>query len=73
VLSGGEYISAVLNLLIAAYLISYYPRSVQRQFLGRPTPPLFGLLSRVIPVVGYLLAAGTIAYVVLRLSGAVSP
>jgi len=73
VLSGGEYISAVLNLLIAAYLIYYYPRSVQRQFLGRPVPPLFSLLSKVIPVVGYLLAAGTIAYVVLRLSGAVTP
>ena len=72
-LSGGEYISAVLNLLIAAYLIYYYPRSVQRQFQGRPTPPLFRLLSRVIPVVGYLLAAGTIVYVVLRLSGTVTP
>lgn len=72
-LSGGEYISAVINLLIAAYLIQFYPRSVQRQFQGRPMPPLFRLLYRGIPVAGYLLAAGTIIYAVLRLSGTVTP
>lgn len=68
-LQGGEFISAALNLLIALYLIHFYPRSVQRQFHGRPIPPLFGLLARGMPLVGGLLAAGTILYLALRLSG----
>lgn len=72
-LKGGELVSALLNLGIAVYLIHFYPRSLKRQLQGRPMPPLFRLLAKAIPVVGYLLAAGTILYVVLRLSGVIAP
>lgn len=72
-LKGGEVVSALLNLCIAVYLIHFYPRSLKRQLQGRPMPPLFRLLARVVPVVGYLLAAGTILYVALRLGGVIAP
>ncbi len=69
-LGGGEYLSAALNLLIAAYLIFFYPRSVRRQFRGKPAmPPLFHTLLRLAPIAGVLLAAATILYVGLRLTG----
>lgn len=71
-LKGGELVSAVLNLCIAVYLIHFYPRSLARQLQGRPMPPLFRVLAKVIPVVGYLLAAGTILYVALRLGGVIA-
>lgn len=72
-LKSGELVSALLNLCIAVYLIHFYPRSLKRQLQGRPMPPLFRLLARVIPVVGYLLAAGTILYVALRLGEVITP
>jgi hypothetical protein len=71
-LKSGELVSALLNLCIAVYLIHFYPRSLKRQLQGRPMPPLFRLLAKAIPVVGYLLAAGTILYVMLRLSGVIA-
>lgn len=71
-LKGGELLSAAFNLFIAAYLIYFYPRGVRRQFQNRPTPPLFQILAKAIPVTGYLLAAGTLIYVILRLSGTIT-
>lgn len=69
----GEFISAAINLLIAAYLIYFYPRGLRRQFQGRPVPPLFRMLATIIPLAGYLLAAGTVIYVILRLTGYLVP
>lgn len=72
-LSSGEIISAAINLGVAIYLIHYYPRSVRRQFRTQPMPPLFAVLVKAIPVAGYLLAGGTVLYVLLRLSGVIAP
>ncbi|HEY0721118.1 MAG TPA: hypothetical protein VGE50_07685 [Gammaproteobacteria bacterium] len=71
-LGGGEYVSAALNLLIAAYLIFFYPRSVRRQFRNKPAvPPLFSKLMKLVPIAGVLLATATITYVGLRLTGVI--
>ena len=68
----GEFISAAINLLVAAYLIYFYPRNLRRQFQGRPVPPLFRMLAIIAPLAGYLLAAGTVIYVILRLTGRIA-
>ena len=70
---GGEFVSAAIQLLVAVYLIFFYPRGVRRQFRNRPVPPLFRKLAVAAPLVGYLLAAGTVIYVVLRLGSVVGP
>lgn len=65
----GEYLSAALNLLIAVYLIVFYPRSVRRQFRGKPAiPPLFNILMKGAPIAGVLLALGTVLYLIMRLT-----
>lgn len=69
---GGEFVSVAIQLFVAAYLIYFYPRGVRRQFQNRPMPPLFRILANYIPVAGYLLAAGTLLYVILRLSGRIA-
>ncbi|HEY0634434.1 MAG TPA: hypothetical protein VGE00_03545 [Gammaproteobacteria bacterium] len=73
-LGGGEYASAALNLLVAAYLIFIYPRSVRRQFRGKPAmPPLFGKLMKLAPIAGGLLAVATLLYIGLRLASVIGP
>jgi len=71
-LRGGEFISVAINLLVAAYLIYYYPHQARRQFQNRPMPPFFRTLIMIAPVAGYLLVALTVIYVILRATGTIN-
>ncbi len=70
-LRGGEYISIAINLLVAAYLIYFYPNHARRQFQNRPMPPFFRLLASIAPVIGYILAVITLLYLILRMSNVI--
>lgn len=66
-MGGGEALSVLINIAVGAYFAWYFPRSVRGK-LDR-MPRIFTLLNRVLPVVGYLLMAGSAVYGLLRISG----
>ncbi|MFA7632211.1 MAG: hypothetical protein WCX90_00965 [Thiohalomonadaceae bacterium] len=65
IMGGGEFLSLLINTGVGIYLAWYYPRSVR----GRldQMPQIFTLLNRLLPVVGYLLIAGSVFYGLLRM------
>lgn len=65
-MGGGELLSLLINVGVGAYFAWYYPRSVRGK-LDR-MPPIFTVLNRVLPVVGYLLMGLSVVYALLRVS-----
>lgn len=69
-MSTGDIISILLNLAVGSYFAFIYPRSVQKRFQGTQRVPRgFILLRRVIPAVGYMIIALTVAYALALLLG----
>jgi hypothetical protein len=66
-MSSGDLISILIILAVGSYFAVYYPRSLQRQFRGRPLPKAFALLQKVVPPVGWLIIAITLIYAVTKL------
>lgn len=63
----GLLLSVAINLLVGAYLLWGYPRTVKRSFKGRPPPPAFALLARVIPPLGGVIIAASLAWLIYTL------
>lgn len=68
-MSGGEWLSMAINLAVGIYLAWFYPRTLRSKLGSGRMPPLFGLLLRIVPPLGYLLLVGTVVYAVMRLTG----
>ncbi len=68
-MSAGTIISALINIAVAIYFIALYPRFMQRQFRGRTPPPLFRLLGKGLPILGYLLIVLTLYWLATDLGG----
>lgn len=68
-MGGGEWLSVAINLAVGLYLVWFYPRALRARLGSGRLPPLFALLRKVVPLLGYLLLAGTVLYVGMRLSG----
>ena len=66
-MSVGELLSALINIAVGVYFIRFYPAFAKRRFQGRRLPPLFAFLVKALPVVGYVLIAGTVFYLAMRL------
>jgi hypothetical protein len=69
--SGGEWLSLLINLAVGAWFVWGYPHSARRRFRGMPPPPLFALLIRLLPPVGLALIVASLLYGALRLAGAI--
>lgn len=54
-MSQGMLFSLTINILVGLYFALWYPRSLEKNFRGRTPPPLFALLGRVLPPVGWIL------------------
>jgi cellobiose-specific phosphotransferase system component IIC len=70
IVSTGLLLSLAINLLVGAYFVWFYPRSVHRQFSGRQVPPAFSILLRILPPAGALLMLASVLYAILALAGA---
>ena len=68
-MSGGEWLSAVINLAVGVYLAWFYPRSLRARLGAGRMPPFFVIMLKIMPPFGFLLLAATLLYVGLRLSG----
>lgn len=68
-MSWSEWIAVAINILLGAYFIRYYPRTLERMFGARPMPRGFVLLRLVVKYAGIIALAGTALYVGLRLTG----
>jgi hypothetical protein len=66
-MSNGDLLSLLINLVVGVYFIHFFPKRLKQQM---PTmPPLFALLYRFIPIVGYLLIIASVIYAFLLLTG----
>lgn len=66
-MQGHEWLSVAINLLVALYFVRYYPTTQARSFRGRPIPPGFLLLRKVVFWLGWLIILGTAGYTGYRL------
>ena len=71
-MSIGEIISVTINLAVGIYFAIVYPRSLAKRFAQHTTPRAFVFLKKVVPPMGWLIIAITLAYVAFRLVGSVS-
>lgn len=62
-----EWLAIVVNLLVAAYLIHFYPKTQAKIFRGVTIPHGFLLLRRGAKVVGYVIVVVSLGYIVYRL------
>jgi hypothetical protein len=60
-MSEGVLFSVVINLMVGAYLIYIYPRSITKRL--PELPPLFQHLFKTVPIIGYLIIIFTLGYV----------
>ncbi len=61
-----EWMAITVNLLIAVYLIHFYPKTQAKIFQGIETPRAFVLLRTGAKVVGYLIVVASLSYSVYR-------
>jgi hypothetical protein len=66
----GIVLSLVINMLVGAYFVWVYPRSMRKHFRTGTIPPGFAVLLKVLPPFGVLLMLGSLLYLVLALAGA---
>lgn len=67
-MTGYEWLSYCINLLIALLLIFYYPKTLARNFRGRPIPKGFTYLRRLAFWLGWSIIIGSSAYIIYRLA-----
>ncbi|MCF6219269.1 MAG: hypothetical protein L3J62_07235 [Gammaproteobacteria bacterium] len=61
-----EWVAIAVNLLIAIYLIYFYPKTQAKIFQGIETPQAFVLLRTGAKVVGYLIILASLGYSLYR-------
>ncbi len=66
-MSHGDLLSLLINMIVGVYFIHFFPKRLKQQMPSMP--PLFALLYRFIPIIGYLLIAASLIYAFLLLSG----
>lgn len=64
-MTSGVLLSVVINLAVAIYFIHFFPRSLKRKMPQEAMPPFFRIMQTVIPLLGYLLIAGTFIYLMM--------
>ncbi len=62
-----EWLAIAINLLVAAYLIYFYPKTQAKIFQGVTIPRGFLLLRSGAKVVGYVIVVASLGYIVYRL------
>ncbi len=62
-----EWLAIAVNLLVAAYLIHFYPKTLAKIFRGAVIPRGFLLLRHGAKVVGYIIVVASLGYIVYRL------
>lgn len=68
-MSTGEWLSIMINLAVGIYFAVIYPRSVKKRFSAHTMPRAFTLLTKVVPLVGYLIIAMSLIYAVALMLG----
>lgn len=63
-MTAGTAFSLLVNIAVGIYFARFYPRQVAKSFRGRPVPPFFAGLAKVLTPLGYLLIAGSVGYAV---------
>lgn len=63
----GELISILINIGVGLYFAHYYPRTLRRRLDEARLPPLFALLLKVLPPLGWLLIIASVGYAIARL------
>ncbi len=66
-MSSGELISILINIGVGLYFAYYYPRDLQKRLGAGRIPPLFALLLRILPPIGWALILGSVGYACARL------
>lgn len=66
-MNGYEWLSYCINLVIALLLIFYYPRSLAKNFRGRPIPKGFNHLRTLAFWLGWGIIIASSAYIIHRL------
>ncbi len=62
-----EWLAIVVNLLVAAYLIHFYPKTQAKIFQGVAIPRGLLLLRRGAKIVGYVIVVASLGYIIYRL------
>lgn len=63
-----EWLALLVNLLVATYLIHYYPKAQIKAFRNTPIPRGFLILRSAAKIVGVAIVIATIGYAIYRLS-----
>lgn len=66
----GLFLSLLVNVLVGAYFVWFYPRSVRKSFTTGQVPRGFAILLKILPPVGTVLMVGSVLYGVLLVAGA---
>lgn len=65
----GEAVSVLINLAVGTYFAFGFKRHLAHALRGRQPPPFFAVAAPIVTVMGFLVLAGTVAFVLLRLAG----
>ncbi len=65
----GIALSLFINILVGLYFALIYPRSVEKNFRGRTPPPLFALMVRILPPIGWGLVIASVGFGLWRWLG----
>ena len=67
-MSLSEGLALLVNLVVAAYLIHFYPKSQIKAFRNTPIPRGFIILRGAAKAIGFAIIITTIGYAIYRLS-----